>query len=44
MNNPNTNQNINPNNQPQIPQFGGNPTIFTPLMNGIGYINHHIMY
>ena len=40
MNNPNT----NPNNQPpQIPQFGGNPTIFTPLMNGIGYINHHIM-
>ena len=41
MNNPNT----NPNNQPpQIPQFGGNPTIFTPLMNGIGYINHHIMY
>ena len=44
MNNPNTNPNINPNNQPQIPQFGGNPTIFTPLMNGIGYINHHIMY
>ena len=41
MNNPNT----NPNNQPpQIPQFGGNTTIFTPLMNGIGYINHHIMY
>jgi hypothetical protein len=42
MNNPNTNPNTNPNNQP--PQFGGNPTIFTPLMNGIGYINHHIMY
>jgi hypothetical protein len=29
---------------PQIPQFGGKPTIFTPLMNGLGYINHHIMY
>jgi hypothetical protein len=42
MNNPNTNTNTNPNSQ--IPQFGGKPTIFTPLMNGIGYINHHIMY
>ena len=29
---------------PQIPQLGGKPTIFTPLMNGLGYINHHIMY
>ena len=36
------------NNQPNIinnqQQLGGKPTIFTPLMNGIGYINHHIMY
>ena len=29
---------------PQIPQLGGKPTIFTHLMNGLGYINHHIMY
>jgi len=36
----------NPNNNQSAPssQFGGKPTIFTPLMNGIGYINHHIMY
>jgi hypothetical protein len=41
------NSNNNSNNQPmQTPQIlgGGKPTIFTPLMNGIGYINHHIMY
>ena len=25
-------------------QFGGKPSIFTPLMNGFGYLNHHIMY
>jgi len=25
-------------------QIGGKTTIFTPLFNGIGYINHHIMY
>jgi hypothetical protein len=25
-------------------QLGGKPTIFTPLYNGISYINHHIMY
>ena len=25
-------------------QFGGKPTIFTPLTNGFGYLNHHIMY
>lgn len=25
-------------------QTGGKPTIFTPLFNGIGYANHHIMY
>ena len=35
------------NNQPNNfneQQLGGKPTIFTPLMNGIGYINHHVMY
>jgi hypothetical protein len=42
--NSNTNSNTNSNNQPSLPQLGGKPTIFTPLMNGIGYINHHIMY
>jgi hypothetical protein len=25
-------------------QAGGKTTIFTPLFNGIGYINHHVMY
>lgn len=25
-------------------QLGGKTTIFTPLINGIGYINHHVMY
>ena len=44
MSNPNTNPNNQPQQPPQIPQLGGKPTIFTPLMNGIGYINHHIMY
>jgi hypothetical protein len=33
------NQNIN-----STSQFGGKTTIFTPLFNGIGYINHHVMY
>lgn len=42
--NSNTNSNTNSNNQQSLPQLGGKPTIFTPLMNGIGYINHHIMY
>ncbi len=48
--NPNTNPNTNTNNQPaqppQVPQIlgGSKPTIFTPLFNGFGYINHHIMY
>lgn len=43
----NNNTNTNPTNQPsQPPQIlgGSKPTIFTPLMNGIGYLNHHIMY
>ena len=25
-------------------QFGGKPTLFTPLFNGVSYINHHVMY
>ena len=25
-------------------QLGGKPTVFTPLYNGISYVNHHIMY
>ena len=50
MSNPNPNPNNNSMNQstqsPQIPQIlgGSKPTIFTPLMNSVGYINHHIMY
>jgi hypothetical protein len=32
-------------NQPNvIEQFGGKPTIFTPLYNSISYTNKHIMY
>ena len=27
-----------------IPQKGGKTTIFTPLFNGIAYLNHHILY
>jgi hypothetical protein len=27
-----------------ITQIGGKPTIFTPLFNGLSYLNHHIMY
>jgi hypothetical protein len=51
--NSNNNPNTNPNNQsaqppqiPQIPQIigGSKPTIFTPLLNVFGYINHHVMY
>jgi hypothetical protein len=35
--------------QPQIinestNQIGGKPTIFTPLINGISYLNHKVMY
>ena len=50
MSNPNPNSNTNSNTNSmnplpqQNPQLGGNTTIFTPLMNSIGYINHHIMY
>jgi hypothetical protein len=32
--------------QPQPPQIqvGGKTTIFTPLFNGLSYVNHHILY
>ena len=43
---PNTSPNtkINFDNNPASTQFGGKTTIFTPLFNGISYMNHHIMY
>ena len=25
-------------------QLGGKTTIFTPLFNGISYLNHHVLY
>jgi hypothetical protein len=31
-------------NKTQNEQTGGGTNIFTPLLNGISYINHHIMY
>ena len=34
----------NPNPNLTMPQFGGKPSMFTPLFNGFSYINHHIMY
>ena len=40
MNPPQPQQNIPP---PQI-QMGGKTTIFTPLFNGLSYVNHHVMY
>ena len=42
---PNSNK-INPSidNTPIANQFGVKTTIFTPLFNGISYMNHHIMY
>jgi hypothetical protein len=33
-----------PNKKISPEQFGGKPTLFTPLFNGISYLNHHIMY
>ena len=36
-------QPINMNNPP-VYQLGGKTTIFTPLFNGISYMNHHVMY
>jgi hypothetical protein len=40
----NTNSIPNPNSNLNIPQFGGKPSIFTPLFNGFSYVNHNIMY
>ena len=40
--NPNSIPNANTN--PTIQQFGGKPSIFTPLFNGFSYVNHNIMY
>lgn len=37
-------QQINVNNQTPTIQKGGKTTIFTPLFNGVSYMNHHIMY
>jgi len=37
-------QQIIENNQQPIVQAGGKTTIFTPLFNGISYINHYVMY
>jgi hypothetical protein len=37
------NQSINVNNFTPV-QSGGKTTIFTPLFNGISYMNHHVMY
>ena len=47
-NNP-TNNPTNNSNNPDIDKFnnfmgGGKPSIFTPLINGFGYINHNVMY
>ena len=42
--NTNTNSIPNPNSNLNIPQFGGKPSIFTPLFNGFSYVNHNIMY
>jgi hypothetical protein len=41
---PNQTQLNKPNTDTPITQLGGKTTIFTPLFNGIGYINHHVMY
>lgn len=31
-------------NMPPVLQAGGKTTLFTPLFNGVAYVNHHIMY
>ena len=36
-------QPVNLNND-NISQIGGKPTIFTPLLNGLSYLNHRVMY
>ena len=41
----NTNNNDSlQNNTNNTTQFGGETTIFTPLLNSVSYLNHHIMY
>ena len=40
---PNQTQLNNPNID-STTQLGGKTNIFTPLFNGVGYINHHVMY
>ena len=40
---PNQTQLNNPNID-STTQVGGKTNIFTPLFNGVGYINHHVMY
>ena len=35
-------QNIPP--APHIQMIGGKTTIFTPLFNGLSYVNQHVMY
>jgi hypothetical protein len=37
-------QPINMNNPAPTVQSGGKTTIFTPIFNGISYMNHHVMY
>lgn len=37
-------QPINISNTPPTIQSGGKTTIFTPLFNGVSYLNHHVMY
>jgi hypothetical protein len=37
-------QPINLNNTNDNLQLGGKPTLFTPIINGLSYLNHHIMY
>jgi len=37
-------QPINMNNPVPTVQLGGKTTIFTPIFNGISYMNHHVMY
>ncbi len=44
MNPPNPSQGPSNNPHPPGSQLGGKPTVFTPLYNGISYVNHHIMY
>jgi hypothetical protein len=41
---PSTNNLTNHQIQPQKTSVGGGTSIFTPLFNGISYLNHHVMY